>query len=159
MKDLFSFNVPQPPDQYCGSCQKITIDLRLKSPLTFSFDEYSAQIEDWFTTGLSLNPKQVAATSYAWISGPRLNVTILIYPSNESSTFRASEFEYIFSNIVQWNLTGRVPLGPWELLAFYPRSLEGLLLHLLLKFVSCLNLGIRILGFWGFGILIELMEW
>jgi hypothetical protein len=125
---LFPFDSRHtPPDQpanFCRRCEPITIGFRLKSPGFSSFDSYDAQFLAWLAGGLDLTQPQVVLKDYAWEPGPRLLMTVLLF-SSTGNTFQAPEFDRLYSNLSEWDLPDSAIFGPWELLSFDPRSLNG----------------------------------
>ena len=112
------------PSTTCQTCSFITVGYRLKSPGFTVFDLYEEQFLDYLSSGLSLTPSQVVLQDFMWQEGPRLQMTIRLYPVG-NNTFNQSEFNRLYNAFATWNITDSSIFGPYELLSFNPRSLSG----------------------------------
>lgn len=112
------------PPETCTTCRYITVGYRLKSPGFSVFDLYSQEFLAYLSSGLSLNLHQVVLQDYMWQAGPRLAMTIRLYPVG-NNTFNQSEFDRLYSTFSAWNITDSPVFGPYELISFDPRSLSG----------------------------------
>lgn len=127
--DPVSFNydstVPvEIPPNTCQTCKFITVGYRLKSPGFSVFDLYSQQFLVYLSSGLNLTRSQVVLKNYMWQQGPRLAMTILLYP-NGNNTFNQSEFDRLYQTFSAWLIPDSAVFGPYELVSFDPRSLAG----------------------------------
>lgn len=110
------------PPNLCQTCDFITVGYRLKSPGFSTFDRLDKQFVDYLSSGLNLTQNQVVLKNYMWQHGPRLLMTILLYPEN-SNSFNQSEFDRLYTTFSQWRIPDSEVFGPYELLSFDPRTL------------------------------------
>jgi serine/threonine protein kinase len=112
-----------PPDT-CQTCRFITVGYRLKSPGFSVFDLYSQQFLAYLSSGLNLSHSQVVLQDYMWQQGPRLKMTIRLYPEG-NHTFNQSEFDRLYNTFAAWRIPDSDLFGPFEFLSFDPRSVSA----------------------------------
>ncbi|KAG0602455.1 hypothetical protein M758_10G015700 [Ceratodon purpureus] len=118
-------NVPvEIPPNTCQTCKYITVGYRLKSPGFTVFDLYNQQFLAYLSSGLNLSQSQVVLQDYMWQQGPRLKMTIRLYPVG-NNTFNQSEFDRLYNSFSAWKIPDSPVFGPYELISFDPRSLSA----------------------------------
>ncbi|KAM0941144.1 putative protein kinase RLK-Pelle-LRR-VIII-1 family [Dioscorea sansibarensis] len=96
-----------------GSCAfPVGVGFRLKSPGFSYFRPY----EDDLKLSLPLRAYQLHIDSYAWEEGPRLRMSLKIYPNN-SKPFNDMEIQGIEEKFRTWQITLPSIFGPYELLS------------------------------------------
>ncbi|XP_039131706.1 probable LRR receptor-like serine/threonine-protein kinase At1g06840 isoform X2 [Dioscorea cayenensis subsp. rotundata] len=96
-----------------GSCVfPVGVGFRLKSPGFSYFHTY----EDDFKLSLPFRAYQLHIDSYAWEEGPRLRMSLKIYPNN-SKPFNDMEIQGIEEKFRMWQITLPSIFGPYELLS------------------------------------------
>ncbi|KAG9443313.1 hypothetical protein H6P81_014653 [Aristolochia fimbriata] len=115
--------VPESPEP-CFCAAPIRVGYRLKSPGLSAFPPYLEPFEEYLTSGLKLNLYQLKINSYLWEEGPRLKMSLNLYPlfmnnsGNISRVFNDSELLRIRSMFTGWNIPDSDIFGPYELLNF-----------------------------------------
>ncbi|XP_068668689.1 probable LRR receptor-like serine/threonine-protein kinase At1g06840 isoform X2 [Aristolochia californica] len=115
--------VPKSPAP-CFCVAPIRVGYRLKSPGLSSFPSYVVPFEEYLTSGLKLNLYQLKINSYLWEEGPRLKMSLNLYPrffnnsGNISRVFNDSELLRIRGMFTGWNIPDSDIFGPYELLNF-----------------------------------------
>lgn len=117
-----------PPYEYnpvaCFCAVPLPIEYRLKSPGFSDFRPYKSTFEEYLTSGLNLTLNQLDITSFVWQKGPRLQISLKLFPiyvanvanANNSRTFNTSEVQRIIVKFTSWNIPDRDLFGPYELL-------------------------------------------
>lgn len=116
--------LPYPPNA-CHACQPIVVHYRLKSPGFNIFDRYDTAFVSYLSGGLNLTQDQVVLKDYTWQSGPRLAMTIDLLPGAPNNTFNQSEFSRLYNTFSNWKIPDSPVFGPYELISFDPRTLQG----------------------------------
>jgi hypothetical protein len=116
---------PEYPPDACTICQPITVGYRLKSPGFSMFDRYDEEFVSYLSGGLNLSTSQVVLKNYTWQVGPRLEMSILLLPA-DNNTFNQSEFDRLYQTFANWGIPDSNLFGPYELLSFNPRGLQGI---------------------------------
>ncbi|KAL2630000.1 hypothetical protein R1flu_014686 [Riccia fluitans] len=95
----------------------LLVKYRLKSPgfLFFTTAIYNYFI-DYTATGLSIATKQVNILSWKWQPGPRLEMELMISPTQ--GEFNKSETARIEALFARWKVKNNTFYGPYELLGF-----------------------------------------
>jgi serine/threonine protein kinase len=88
------------------------------------FDRYDAEFVSYLSGGLNLSTSQVVLKNYTWQLGPRLEMSILLLPA-DNNTFNQSEFNRLYQTFANWGIPDSSLFGPYELLSFDPRGLQG----------------------------------
>ncbi|XP_048425306.1 probable LRR receptor-like serine/threonine-protein kinase At1g06840 [Pyrus x bretschneideri] len=116
-----------PPFEYipvaCFCAAPLIIDIRLKSPAFTDFSPYKSTFEQHLTSGIKLDLDQLDITSFLWEKGPRLIISLKLFPlyvdnANNSSTFNRTELKRIMSVFATWKIPDSDLFGPYELLDF-----------------------------------------
>lgn len=114
-----------PPVSYPESCfcaAPLLIEYRLKSPGFLRFNPYRNGFQEYLSSGLHLYPYQVDVNSPIWQEGPRLKMTLKLFPAynstNNSHIFNESEVQRIWRMFTGWNVPDNDTFGPYELLGF-----------------------------------------
>lgn len=121
---------PQCPSPYeyargspvrCFCAAPLIFGYRLKSPGFIDFRPYFNPFEEYLTSGLRIKSFQLNVDSYEWQKGPRLGMSLRIYPvytGNNSNTFNRSEVSRILDMFTRWNIPDSDIFGPYELIYF-----------------------------------------
>lgn len=115
-----------PPYEYlpvvCFCAAPLPIEYRLKSPGFSDFRPYKSTFEEYLTSGLNLSLNQLDITSFVWEEGPRLKISLKLFPvydaanANISHTFNMSEVKRIIGKFTSWKIPDMDLFGPYELL-------------------------------------------
>ncbi|KAK9941014.1 hypothetical protein M0R45_017643 [Rubus argutus] len=114
-----------PPYEYlpvvCFCAAPLPIEYRLKSPGFSDFRPYKSTFEEYLTSGLNLTLDQLDITSFVWQKGPRLQISLKLFPvyvanANNNHTFNLSEVQRIIGKFTSWTIPDRDLFGPYELL-------------------------------------------
>lgn len=89
------------------------------------FDRYDAEFVSYLSGGLNLSTSQVVLKNYTWQLGPRLEMSIQLLPA-DNNTFNQSEFNRLYQTFANWGIPDSTLFGPYELLSFDPRGLQGI---------------------------------
>ncbi|KAK1353128.1 putative LRR receptor-like serine/threonine-protein kinase [Heracleum sosnowskyi] len=111
---------PQSPVP-CFCAAPLIIGYRLKSPGFSEFQPYYNPFVVYLTSGIKTKVYQLFIESFAWQNGPRLKMTLKIYPmytDNNSHIFNRSEVMRIRGLFTRWKLPNSPIFGPYELLDF-----------------------------------------
>lgn len=106
----------------CSACENITVGVRLVSPSFTLFDRYDTAFVSYLSAGLNLTQLQVVLRDYTWQPGPRLAMTILLFPPTNVTRFVESEFNRLYTSLSGWLIPESDVFGPFELTTFEPRS-------------------------------------
>ncbi|KAK1437182.1 hypothetical protein QVD17_02969 [Tagetes erecta] len=127
--NYFEYVSGSPIPCFCASPLKI--DYRLKSPSFSYFPPYQDLFEVYVTRSLDLDFYQLNIVSIMWEKGPRLRMTLKLFPkavgTNSSNVFSASDVLRIRGIFTTWVFPGSHLFGPYELLNF---TLVGPYAHL-----------------------------
>lgn len=117
-------STPEYPSNICSTCENITIGYRLVSPSFTLFDRYDTAFVSYLSGGLNLTQRQVVLRDYTWQRGPRLAMTILLFPERNYTTFVESELNRLYNSFSEWLIPGSEVFGPYEMISFEPRSMQ-----------------------------------
>lgn len=122
----------------CFCAAPLIFGYRLKSPGFIDFQPYFNPFGEYLTSGLQIKSFQLNVESYEWQKGPRLGMSLKIYPvytGNNSNTFNRSEVSRILDMFTRWNIPDSDIFGPYELIYFtlLEPYKDGLFSELLLK--------------------------
>ncbi|KAB2616706.1 LRR receptor-like serine/threonine-protein kinase [Pyrus ussuriensis x Pyrus communis] len=116
-----------PPFEYipvaCFCAAPLIVDIRLKSPAFTDFRPYESTFEQYLTSGIKLDLDQLDITSFVWENGPRLRISLKLFPvyvdnANNSHTFNRTELKRIMNMFASWDIPDSGLFGPYELLNF-----------------------------------------
>ncbi|KAM1697768.1 hypothetical protein ACFX2K_029317 [Malus domestica] len=107
----------------CFCAAPLVVDIRLKSPGVTDFRPYESTYEQYLTSGIKLDLDQLDITSFVWENGPRLRISLKLFPvyvdnANNSHTFNRTEVKRIMNMFASWAIPGSDLFGPYELLDF-----------------------------------------
>ncbi|KAL1816862.1 hypothetical protein ACET3Z_019436 [Daucus carota] len=105
----------------CFCAAPLIFGYRLKSPGFIDFQPYFNPFGEYLTSGLQIKSFQLNVESYEWQKGPRLGMSLKIYPvytGNNSNTFNRSEVSRILDMFTRWNIPDSDIFGPYELIYF-----------------------------------------
>lgn len=105
----------------CFCAAPLIFGYRLKSPGFIDFRPYFNPFEEYLTSGLQIKSFQLNVDSYEWQKGPRLGMSLRIYPvytGNNSNIFNRSEVSRILDMFTRWNIPDSDIFGPYELIYF-----------------------------------------
>ncbi|XP_042453072.1 probable LRR receptor-like serine/threonine-protein kinase At1g06840 isoform X1 [Zingiber officinale] len=105
-----------PLSMSCQCSLPLTVAFRLKSPGISDFPPYMKDFESHLTSLLHLLSHQLYIESYMWESGPRLNMSLKLFP-NSSSLFNSSEVVRLAGTLASWEIHISDVYGPYELLS------------------------------------------
>ncbi|KAG6519655.1 hypothetical protein ZIOFF_023153 [Zingiber officinale] len=105
-----------PLSMSCQCSLPLTVGFRLKSPGISDFPPYMKDFESHLTSLLHLLSHQLYIESYMWESGPRLNMSLKLFP-NSSSLFNSSEVVRLAGTLASWDIHISDVYGPYELLS------------------------------------------
>jgi serine/threonine protein kinase/Leucine-rich repeat (LRR) protein len=117
----YEFAINSGDDCFCAA--PLLVGYRLKSPGFTEFLPYKTSFEDYLSSGLVLNLSQLYIDSFRWEFGPRLKMSLKLFPvydaaQNNSNEFNDSEVLRLMSMFTQWNIPDSDIFGPYELLNF-----------------------------------------
>ncbi|KAM1226460.1 hypothetical protein ACFX13_005921 [Malus domestica] len=106
---------------FCGA--PLLVEYRLKSPGFTDFRPYKSTFEGYLTSGLDLDLDQLDITSFVWEKGPRLRISLKLFPvyvdkANNSHIFNTSEVKRVMTKFTSWKIPDSDVFGPYELLGF-----------------------------------------
>ncbi|XP_075519735.1 putative LRR receptor-like serine/threonine-protein kinase At1g06840 isoform X1 [Primulina tabacum] len=128
---------PVSPSGRCFCAAPLYVGYRLKSPGFSDFLPYAKAFEVYLSSGLRLDLDQLDVDSVAWQKGPRLKMSLKIFPSyinNSVRLFNWTEILRIRGLFSGWRIPDSEVFGPFELLNFtlselypneMPRSSSG----------------------------------
>ncbi|KAM2613972.1 hypothetical protein TB2_028642 [Malus domestica] len=107
----------------CFCAAPLIVDIRLKSPGFTDFRPYESTFEQYLTSGIKLDLDQLVITSFVWENGPRLRLSLKLFPvyvdnANNSHTFNRTEVKRIMNMFSSWAIPDSGLFGPYELLDF-----------------------------------------
>ncbi|CAN6696381.1 unnamed protein product [Malus baccata var. baccata] len=107
----------------CFCAAPLIVDIRLKSPGFTDFRPYESTYEQYLTSGIKLDLDQLDITSFVWENGPRLRISLKLFPvyvdnANNSHTFNRTEVKRIMNMFASWAIPRNDLFGPYELLDF-----------------------------------------
>ncbi|TQD75193.1 hypothetical protein C1H46_039268 [Malus baccata] len=107
----------------CFCAAPLIVDIRLKSPGFTDFRPYESTFEQYLTSGIKLDLDQLVITSFVWENGPRLRISLKLFPvyvdnANNSHTFNRTEVKRIMNMFASWAIPRNDLFGPYELLDF-----------------------------------------
>ncbi|TQD80824.1 hypothetical protein C1H46_033659 [Malus baccata] len=107
----------------CFCAAPLIVDIRLKSPAFTDFRPYESTFEQYLTSGIKLDLDQLVITSFVWENGPRLRISLKLFPvyvdnANNSHTFNRTEVKRIMNMFASWAIPDSGLFGPYELLNF-----------------------------------------
>ncbi|KAK9933598.1 hypothetical protein M0R45_020788 [Rubus argutus] len=106
----------------CFCAVPLLIKYRLKSPGFSDFRPYKSTFEEYLTSSLDLNLGQLDIASYVWENGPRLSMSLKLFPAygaptaNNSHFFDTSEVQRILGEFTSWKIPDVGLFGPYDLL-------------------------------------------
>ncbi|VAH70439.1 unnamed protein product [Triticum turgidum subsp. durum] len=103
----------------CSCGVPLYVDYRLKSPGFWDFVPYEAQFQEYLSSGLFLNSYQLEVTTFMWEEGPRLKMTLKLFPNN-TILFNSREVERLRYMFTGWLIADSDIFGPYELINFNP---------------------------------------
>ncbi|KAJ7959964.1 GPCR kinase [Quillaja saponaria] len=116
----YEYSPKAPVDCFCAA--PLLFGYRLKSPGFWDFLPYQNSFYEYLTSGLSLYTYQLYIDSFNWQEGPRLGMSLKLFPeyvNNKSShTFNGSEVRRIGSMFTGWKIPDSDVFGPYELISF-----------------------------------------
>ncbi|KAM3336733.1 hypothetical protein ACQJBY_030637 [Aegilops geniculata] len=110
----------------CSCGVPLYVDYRLKSPGFWDFVPYEAQFQEYLSSGLFLNSYQLEVTTFMWEEGPRLKMTLKLFP-NSTILFNSREVERLRYMFTGWLIADSDIFGPYELINFNPGWYENVL--------------------------------
>ncbi|VAH70436.1 unnamed protein product [Triticum turgidum subsp. durum] len=110
----------------CSCGVPLYVDYRLKSPGFWDFVPYEAQFQEYLSSGLFLNSYQLEVTTFMWEEGPRLKMTLKLFPNN-TILFNSREVERLRYMFTGWLIADSDIFGPYELINFNPGWYENVL--------------------------------
>jgi len=111
----YEYNPSSPIPCFCAV--PLGVGLRLKSPGITDFYPYEGAFGVDITSLLQLFVYQLHIEHYIWEVGPRLNMHLMLFPSN-TSLFNMSEVVRLRHVLAGWEITLLDMFGPYELLNF-----------------------------------------
>ncbi|CAM6089471.1 unnamed protein product [Calypogeia fissa] len=115
--------VPSTDSNQCRCAAPITVKYRLKSPSIVVFDLYEEAFQIYIASGLNLSEAQVEIQDYQYEPGPRIAITILLFPTGP--TFDDATLNALYSDFANWKIPDSSVFGPYELLQFIPPGTTG----------------------------------
>ncbi|XP_062081648.1 probable LRR receptor-like serine/threonine-protein kinase At1g06840 isoform X2 [Humulus lupulus] len=117
----FEYSKKSPAKCFCAA--PLFVEYRLKSPGFSDFLPYKISFEEYLSDGLKLQQYQLEISDVAWIKGPRLRMSLKLFPvyvvnDTKSATFNTSEVRRIMAMFTGWNIPDSEVFGPYELLGF-----------------------------------------
>lgn len=100
----------------CRCAAPITVKTRLKSYSFGVFDPYKQQFISYIADGLHLRVDQVAIRDLEYEPGPRLAMSLLLFPTGFS--FNASETRRLYQAWSRWEIPLDKLFGPYEFISF-----------------------------------------
>uniref|UniRef100_A0A803MZ10 non-specific serine/threonine protein kinase n=1 Tax=Chenopodium quinoa TaxID=63459 RepID=A0A803MZ10_CHEQI len=113
-----SYEYPPGHPESCVCAAPLIIEYRLKSPGFLRFGPYQNGFEEYLSSGLRLNLSQLDINSVTWQEGPRLKMSLKLFPDNSSHVFNSSEVRRIWRMFTGWQVPDNDTFGPYELLDF-----------------------------------------
>ncbi|VAH86783.1 unnamed protein product [Triticum turgidum subsp. durum] len=110
----------------CSCGVPLYVDYRLKSPGFWDFVPYEAQFQEYLSSGLFLNSYQLEVTTFMWEEGPRLKMTLKLFPNN-TILFNSGEVQRLRYMFTGWLIADSDIFGPYELINFDPGWYEKVL--------------------------------
>ena len=110
----------------CSCGVPLYVDYRLKSPGFWDFVPYEAQFQEYLSSGLFLNSYQLEVTTFMWEEGPRLKMTLKLFPNN-TILFNSGEVQRLRYMFTGWLIADSDIFGPYELINFNPGWYENVL--------------------------------
>ena len=113
----------EPISAACFCAAPLIVDIRLKSPGFTDFLPYKSTFEQFLTSGIKLDLDQLDITSFVWEKGPRLSLSMKLFPvyvdnANNSHTFNRTEVKRINNMFASWKIPDSGLFGPYELIDF-----------------------------------------
>ncbi|KAI5076257.1 hypothetical protein GOP47_0008322 [Adiantum capillus-veneris] len=102
----------------CDCVYPLVVGYRLKSPSFAVFPSYIDDFIAYVASGLRMEDYQVYVSHYRWEPGPRLRMTIKLFPDSSVHEFEQDQVEYLYSVFTSWSFTPNNTFGPYELLSF-----------------------------------------
>ncbi|XP_021773861.1 probable LRR receptor-like serine/threonine-protein kinase At1g06840 isoform X1 [Chenopodium quinoa] len=113
-----SYEYPPGHPESCVCAAPLIIEYRLKSPGFLRFGPYQNGFEEYLSSGLRLNLNQLDINSIIWQEGPRLKMSLKLFPDNNSHVFNSSEVRRIWRMFTGWQVPDNDTFGPYELIDF-----------------------------------------
>ncbi|KNA25985.1 hypothetical protein SOVF_000890 [Spinacia oleracea] len=113
-----SYEYPPVYPVSCVCAAPLLVEYRLKSPGFLRFNPYRNGFEEYLSSGLRLYQYQLDVNSIIWQEGPRLKMSLKLFPENGSYVFNTSEVWRIWRMFTGWQVPDNDTFGPYELLNF-----------------------------------------
>eukprot|EP00250_Pteridium_aquilinum_P020422 c24809_g1_i2 orf=1-2265(-) len=102
----------------CHCAYPLVVGYRLKSPSFATFLPYENAFDTFLASGLHMQDYQVHVVQYEWEPGPRLGMTLKLFPSSNTSEFEQTQINYLYNVFSNWSIPLNNTFGPYELLSF-----------------------------------------
>ncbi|MCO5578929.1 hypothetical protein L7F22_032779 [Adiantum nelumboides] len=102
----------------CNCAYPLVVGYRLKSPSFAAFPSYMSGLIIYLSSGLQMEDYQVHVSQYRWETGPRLGMTIKLFPKSPTHEFEEDQVEYLYHMFSSWSTPSNNTFGPYELLSF-----------------------------------------
>ncbi|KAI5071353.1 hypothetical protein GOP47_0013604 [Adiantum capillus-veneris] len=104
----------------CDCAYPLVVEYRLMSPSFAQFQSYESAFIFYIASGsgLELEGYQVYVFQYQWEPGPRLQMTIKLFPKFPANEFEQRDVENLPSFFSSWKFPQNSTFGPYELLSF-----------------------------------------
>jgi serine/threonine protein kinase len=110
--------VPSVAPDDCRCAAPVIVKYRLKSPGFLVFDLYEQDFIIYIASGLNLLVDQVAIQDYQYQPGPRIAITILLFPAGP--VFNDTELNTLYYDFTDWQIPDSSLFGPYELIQYIP---------------------------------------
>eukprot|EP00250_Pteridium_aquilinum_P020424 c24809_g2_i1 orf=1-2361(-) len=102
----------------CRCPSPLELYYRLKSPSFVIYQPYESELQSYLSNSTDLSNYQVNISDFMWEPGPRLNLHIKLFPSEDTLQFNESEVSRLYTKFAHWDFPDNKLFGPYELIAF-----------------------------------------
>ncbi|KAH7299466.1 hypothetical protein KP509_24G013400 [Ceratopteris richardii] len=102
----------------CHCAYPLVLNYRLKSPSFVEFPSYISGFIEYISSNLKMEEYQINIPNYHWQPGPRLAMTLKLFPNSSVHEFDQVQVEYLYEVFSSWSFPQNNTFGPYELLQF-----------------------------------------